>query len=1072
MYAAIANGASPQDPLVIPLEQAESVEATISENFGHIHNPLNGKHDSSHHAHSHSQKVNESKSFEKFWANARKSNARNKSLSGCGDHGMDGEGCAELVNTEYLEAGTNVTFTIRFTAGETGIPIGGGISVGVHHASSWPTQVISPQGSGYVKIGSENAQNFSVEHHIWAPDGMLSKISPAQNSDWIFHNVVIAKVLNHSILPGETVDFVFGANENLLRTQRYVDPDHEFRVTTDIDGDGVYGGISESPKVAVVHSIANAFSATAPSQAVVGQPFEVLVRVEDSNYNIVKSYQGFVKLIDENGRVVETSIQLVNGIGRGEVTLTSTGPHRLRIASDSDNLSGRSNPIRVFQNAPKKGLYWADLHGHTGVSDGLGKDAVEYFEFGRAVAGLDIIALTDHGYRDWPANIQAVKDFYDPGEYVTILALEGGGPSSHTNLYYRQDDADHILGWPANYPSLLDTALNQYNSDPDNPGVMAAPHHFTYDVGTNGEHLYPFEQWDGRVARFVEVYSSHGTNEFKGNPRPLGNPTSNPSKYMQGGLAAGLKFGVIGASDNHDSRPGRSIWGRYPNGLAAVWADELTRDDVWDALWNRSTYGTSIDRIYMEFNLNQQPMGAEVTTQSSVNVSAYIIGKTDVLSAVLIKNNKEIRSYDTTNGVIEISYSEVPGDGEHYYYLRVTQDNGERAWSTPIWVDASGVSQNPTDSSLVTTITLPSSSGAVLERGVARFEGTAIDHTEADVTNVLVVIRNSDEHKWVNVEGEVVNWLEIEATLAGDNAGETLWNLPINLPAGNYRVFARGVNQYGDYAIDSLGNPGWVSKPVTVVETLLVDETTPTITFTTPHSNHQVIANTTILSGHVTDTGGSGIRDVTVALYNSSTGDWVRTDGSAVNWQTYSASLVFSSGDFASWSLPVSVPAGNYRLFARAIDYAGNVALDSVGNTQWQSIPFTVASVSDNAYIAPVTTFTVPAYTHQKIAGDISFEGLVSSAGGPGVKEVLVAIYSSGLGQWVSDTGRAVGWKTYFASLDRNSPGTVKWKLPINLPAGNYHVFAIGFDYEDNVLRDVSGNLDWTSLPFIVDGNL
>jgi len=41
---------------------------------------------------------------------------------------------------------------------------------------------------------------------------------------------------------------------------------------------------------------------------------------------------------------------------------------------------------------------------------------------------------------------------------------------------------------------------------------------------------------------------------------------------------------------------------------------------------------------------------------------------------------------NTTTGVIEFDMTDTPPSGDHFYYLRVTQDNDERAWTTPIWV--------------------------------------------------------------------------------------------------------------------------------------------------------------------------------------------------------------------------------------------------------------------------------------------------------------------------------------------------------------------------------------------------
>lgn len=76
-------------------------------------------------------------------------------------------------------------------------------------------------------------------------------------------------------------------------------------------------------------------------------------------------------------------------------------------------------------------------------------------------------------------------------------------------------------------------------------------------------------------------------------------------------------------------------------------------------------------------------MGSTINADS-VAIDAYIIEKTDTLTAELVRNNSTIHTFQTTNGVIDID--DNPGSGEHYYYLRFTQDNGEQAWSTPIWV--------------------------------------------------------------------------------------------------------------------------------------------------------------------------------------------------------------------------------------------------------------------------------------------------------------------------------------------------------------------------------------------------
>ena len=604
---------------------------------------------------------------------------------------LDGQGTASIVAGSNFVAGEVNDFKVRFTAGSHGVPVGGGISIGFHHASSYWVQTSAPADRHYFKVDYVQPDNFSVQLYNHAPIGMLLN-DGRYNPDTMFHRVIVSRVTNTAIPPYGEVIFHFGANSKGITTPPFIDQDHQLRVTTDIDADGRYLGIASSPKFEIKHAPATQISAVIPSQAVPGETFKVHVRVEDKHQNLASGFNDTVSISDEQGQALANNVQIVNGLAITHVSLNTTGPHRLRLATTTANLSGRSNPVRVFSSAKPRGIYWADLHGHTGESDALGLDADEFFAFGRDVAALDIIALTDHSTPNWAANVDAVKNFYEPGKYVTILGLETASRFNqfdHVNTYLRGDskteaevDGDH---WAPNYQALQNQIFDLHNTEHNH--AFSGPHHSAYDRGIRGDPNYPFGHWDDRVSRFFEVYSSHGTSEYEGNPRPLPSSSSDPNKYMQGGLALGKKFAVIGASDNHDSKPGRSAWGLYKGGLAGVWTSDLTRESVWQAVWNYSTYATSTDRIYVDFSINGEPMGSTIDTNNPVNIKAYIIGKTDVLDAVLIKDNLEIQTFNTNNGLIEINITDsVSADG-HFYYLRVTQENGERAWSTPIWID-------------------------------------------------------------------------------------------------------------------------------------------------------------------------------------------------------------------------------------------------------------------------------------------------------------------------------------------------------------------------------------------------
>ena len=62
-------------------------------------------------------------------------------LNGCDTrHSSDGEGTA-VIDIDHVIAGSLSRFKVVYTVSDSGIKMGGGVSVGLHHASDWKMQV-------------------------------------------------------------------------------------------------------------------------------------------------------------------------------------------------------------------------------------------------------------------------------------------------------------------------------------------------------------------------------------------------------------------------------------------------------------------------------------------------------------------------------------------------------------------------------------------------------------------------------------------------------------------------------------------------------------------------------------------------------------------------------------------------------------------------------------------------------------------------------------------------------------------------------------------------------------------
>ena len=63
----------------------------------------------------------------------------------------DGEGTARVVSPKVLAAGSRARVVVEVTVGSSGIPVGGGVTLGLHHAAQWPDlQSDKPDAPGYI----------------------------------------------------------------------------------------------------------------------------------------------------------------------------------------------------------------------------------------------------------------------------------------------------------------------------------------------------------------------------------------------------------------------------------------------------------------------------------------------------------------------------------------------------------------------------------------------------------------------------------------------------------------------------------------------------------------------------------------------------------------------------------------------------------------------------------------------------------------------------------------------------------------------------------------------------------
>lgn len=419
------------------------------------------------------------------------------------------------------------------------------------------------------------------------------------------------------------------------------------------------------------------------------------------------NYEGTLRLVSNApGLVVPATITFDpcdKGVKRlHDLQCKRDGTYLLRAFQEGDPAETcRSNYILCDSKAEYK-IFWGDLHIHTSLSDGsYSLDST--YQFARDVAKLDFVSMNDHDLwrwkEKWELNQAKAKEYNIPGEFVAIQGTEWTSVvRGHHNVWFPTDDVPEF--YRADPEEFYSQSVAQlWESVRPYGGIMCT------------HHLHPnndYSDWSLEREPVVEVYSQWGSSETSGQPeqtiiqynhqRIQEARSSNSAVDL---LNRGLKLGFVAGSDTHVSTPGANVSGIYrvgvsPHrrpGITAVYAKELTREGILDAIRNRRCFGTMNERIIIDFSINGHMMGEEFeleNTPAKIRMRAWGTGK--IASISLIRNGEVIYcplhwgSRDYVD--LEFVDAKLP-EGTSYYYLRVQQLlHGEyvNAWSSPIWV--------------------------------------------------------------------------------------------------------------------------------------------------------------------------------------------------------------------------------------------------------------------------------------------------------------------------------------------------------------------------------------------------
>lgn len=381
--------------------------------------------------------------------------------------------------------------------------------------------------------------------------------------------------------------------------------------------------------------------------------------------------------------------------------------------------------------------YFGQLHSHTQYSDGAGslESALAYIKALPDNANVDFVAFTDHSnYFDksgaanpegalydmtkateysqqtWKSYKDAVAAFNteNAGSMVAIAGFEmtwSGGPG-HINTF--------------NTPGIVSRNNTTLNNKTKDAGLQAYYKLLSQKEGANSisqfnhpgttfGNFIDFGYWDAVVdTRMYMVEVGNGEGQIG-----AGGYYPSYEQYIMA-LDKGWHVAPTNNQDNHKGR-----WGNANDARDVILTDDFTEDGIYAALRARRMYATEDKNLELDYTVNGNMMGSIIDVPEKLNfeISFNDPDRTDSIAKVelVVNSGKVAYTWDSAADLAKGSVSVELAPEYTYYFVRVTEGDGDLAVTAPVWVGESlklgiskaecGTSTPVTDEELTITTT-------------------------------------------------------------------------------------------------------------------------------------------------------------------------------------------------------------------------------------------------------------------------------------------------------------------------------------------------------------------------------
>ena len=437
----------------------------------------------------------------------------------------------------------------------------------------------------------------------------------------------------------------------------------------------------------------------------------------------------------ESGRVTYTPAADMTD-GRTEVKVTA------------NRADGKSAEFSWFFTVGKTTYqpYFGQLHSHTQYSDGSGTldSALSYIRSLPDSANVQFVAFTDHSnYFDSKNDPNVEAALYDTTLVKDSDASHSWKTYKDTIAQFNEDNAGSMVaiggfemtwsGGPGhintfNTPGIVSRNNKTLNNKTDDAGMKAYYALLSQTEGANSisQFNHPgttfgnfkdFSYWNPVIdSRMYMVEVGNGEGQIG-----AGGYYPSYEQYIMA-LDKGWHLAPTNNQDNHQGK-----WGNANDARDVILTDNFTEEGIYDAIRALRMYATEDKNLELGYTVNGLMMGSRIETvpgKLDIEVSVYDPDRTDSIAKVevVVNSGKVAHVWDDPAEFKSGTLSVTLAPEYSYYFIRVTQKDGDLAVTSPVWVGESlklgisnlvcGTATPVTDEELTLTTTLFNSESA------------------------------------------------------------------------------------------------------------------------------------------------------------------------------------------------------------------------------------------------------------------------------------------------------------------------------------------------------------------------